>query len=87
MQKFKTKKENGIDIITTLSILGVMTSILSMAIIRIYINKEIYYKSIEISKIKKEYNILKEEQISLVYSINKLRYKNLILDMISETKK
>lgn len=87
MQEIETEKENGIDIITILSILGVMIAILSMAIIRIYINKEIYYKSIEISKIKKEYNILKEEQISLVYSINKLRYKNLILDMISETKK
>jgi len=87
MQDVDITKENGIDMVTILSILGVMIAILSIAIIRIYINKEIYYESIEISKIKKEYSILKEEQISLVYSINKLRYKNLIVDMISETKK
>jgi len=87
MQEIETEKNNGIDIITILSILGVMIAILSMAIIRIYINKEIYYESIEITKIKKEYSILKEEQVSLVYSINKLRYKNLIVDMISDTQK
>jgi hypothetical protein len=87
MQEIEREKENGIDIVTILSISGVMIAILSMAIIRIYINKEIYYESIEITKIKKEFNILKEEQISLVYSINKLRYKNLIADMISDIQK
>ncbi|MBN2825949.1 MAG: hypothetical protein JXQ76_11530 [Campylobacterales bacterium] len=77
-------KERGIDWITILTIVLVMFGVISLALIQTYINKEIYYESREISKIQKEYNILKEEEVALKNSINQLRYENLVVDMISD---
>jgi len=79
-----TPKERGIGFITIISITFAMFAVISLALIQTYINKEIYYESREISKIQKEYNILKEEQIALQNSINQLRYENLVVDMISD---
>lgn len=79
-----TPKERGIDWITILTITIVMFAVISLSLIQSYINKEIYYESREISKIQKEYNILKEENVALKNSINRLRYENLVVDMISD---
>jgi len=84
LDKSSVHKERGIDWITILSISIVMFAVISLSLIQTYINKEIYYESREISKIQKEYNILKEEQVSLKNSINHLRYENLVVDMISD---
>lgn len=65
-----------------ISIISVMFAIISMALIQTYINKQIYYKSLELSRIQKEYDILKVEERALTHTINQLRYKNLVLDMI-----
>jgi nitrate reductase NapE component len=78
------KKERGIDWITIASIALVMFAVISLSLIQTYINKEIYFESRELSKIQKEYDILKEEQVSLQNSINRLRYENLVVDMISD---
>jgi len=80
----KSSKPRGVDSITVLLILFVMSAGISLAIIQTYINKEIYYESREISKIQKEYNILKEEEVALKNSINQLRYENLVVDMITD---
>ncbi len=77
-------KPRGVDVLTVLLILFVMSAGISLAIIQTYINKEIYYESREISKIQKEYNILKEEEVALKNSINQLRYENLVVDMITD---
>ena len=77
-------KEQGIGWVMMLSIVAVMFSVVSLALIQTYINKEIYYESRELSKIQKEYNILKEEEVTLKNSINRLRYENLVVDMISD---
>ncbi|SHO81753.1 hypothetical protein MNB_SV-15-1025 [hydrothermal vent metagenome] len=76
------KKERGITIMMIISIISVMFAIISMALIQTYINKQIYYKSLELSRIQKEYDILKVEERALTHTINQLRYKNLVLDMI-----
>lgn len=78
------KKERGISWVMLLSIVATMFAVISLSLIQTYINKEIYYESREISKIQKEYNILNEEQIALKNSINRLRYENLVVDMISD---
>ncbi|MBN2824476.1 MAG: hypothetical protein JXQ76_04055 [Campylobacterales bacterium] len=79
-----TPHERGVDWMTTVIILFAMLSVISLALIQAYINKEIYYESREISKIQKEYNILNEEHVALQNSINQLRYENLIVDMITD---
>jgi|GEM_PF-1176420 len=83
-QKSEPKKERGISWIMLLSSLATMFAVIALALIQTYINKEIYYESREISKIQKEYNILTEEQIALKNSINRLRYENLVVDMITD---
>jgi len=78
----KKIKNKGIGIMMIISIVSVMFAIISIALIQTYINKQIYYESIELSHIQKEHDILKVEQMALSHSINQLRYKNLVLDMI-----
>jgi len=76
------KRSNGISFMMIISIVSIMFASISMALIQTYINKQIYYESIELSRIQKEYNILKVEEMALTHSINKVRYKNLVLDII-----
>ena len=78
----KEIKDRGISVMMIISIVSVMFAIISMALIQTYINKQIYYESIELSRIQKEHDILKVEQRALIHSINQIRYKNLVLDMI-----
>ncbi|KIM07134.1 MAG: hypothetical protein KU28_07080 [Sulfurovum sp. PC08-66] len=82
--QLEKSKPRGVDALTVLLILLVMSAGISLAIIQTYIKKEIYYESREISKIQKEYNILKEEEVALKNSINQLRYENLVVDMITD---
>ena len=49
---------------------------------KIYIQQQIYYKSRDISKLKGEYDILKEENKLIGSSVESIRYKNQILDTI-----
>ena len=78
----KNNKNNGISFMMVISIISIMFAIISMALIQTYINKQIYYESRELSRIQKEYNILKVEEMALTHSINQVRYKNLVLDMM-----
>ncbi|MEA3228093.1 MAG: hypothetical protein U9P38_03370, partial [Campylobacterota bacterium] len=47
---------------------------------KIYIQQQIYFKSREISKLKSEYDILKEEQKVIGASVENIRFKDQILD-------
>ncbi len=49
---------------------------------KIYIQQQIYFKSREISKLKDEYDTLKEENRLIGTSVESIRFKNQILDTL-----
>ena len=49
---------------------------------KIYIQQQIYFASRDISKLKGEYDILKEENKLISNSVESIRYKNQILDTL-----
>lgn len=49
---------------------------------KIYIQQQIYFKSRDISKLKGEYDTLKEENKLISSSVESIRFKNQILDTI-----
>lgn len=49
---------------------------------KIYLAQQIYYKSRNISKLEAEYNTLKEENKKIKGLVEKIKFKNQILDTI-----
>jgi len=49
---------------------------------KIYIQQQIYFKSRNISKLKGEYDTLKEENKLISASVESIRFKNQILDTL-----
>jgi cell division protein FtsL len=49
---------------------------------KIYIQQQIYFKSREISKLKVEYDTLKEENKIISGSVESIKFKNQILDTL-----
>lgn len=49
---------------------------------KIYIQQQIYFKSRDISKLKGEYDTLKEEHRLISASVESIRFKNQVLDTI-----
>ncbi|MCF6184028.1 MAG: hypothetical protein L3I99_07615 [Sulfurimonas sp.] len=49
---------------------------------KVYITQQIYFKSREISKLKSEYDTLKEENKVIGASVEAIKYKNQVLDTI-----
>ena len=47
---------------------------------KIYLTQQIYFKSRDISKLKSEYDTLKEENKVIGASVEAIRYKNQVLD-------
>jgi len=73
------KKVDGARLIyTVLSIMFVAAVLFP----KIYIQQQIYFKSRDISKLKGEYDTLKEENKLISASVESIRFKNQILDTI-----
>jgi len=49
---------------------------------KIYLAQQIYYKSRDIAKLEAEYNTLQEEHKRIKSSVEKIKFKNQILDTI-----
>lgn len=49
---------------------------------KIYIQQQIYFKSRDISRLKSEYDTLKEENRLISASVESIRFKNQILDTL-----
>jgi len=49
---------------------------------KIYLQNQIYYKSREIAKLKREYDALKEENRLIKAEVESIRFKNQILDTL-----
>ncbi len=61
-----------------------LSMMLAIAIVfpKIYIQQQIYFTSRDISKLKSEYDTLKEENRVISSSVESIRYKNQILDTL-----
>ncbi len=60
--------------------------ILSLLLIKVYVANELYYTSRNIQKLSIQINALKEERNILKLKIEKLKYKNTIIDPLFEYK-
>ena len=59
-----------------------LTFIAMFSFPKIYITQQIYYKSRDISKLKHEYETLREENKIITASVESIRFKNQILDTL-----
>jgi cell division protein FtsL len=59
-----------------------LTFIVMFAFPKIYITQQIYFKSRDISKLKHEYETLKEENKIISASVESIKFKNQILDTL-----
>lgn len=59
-----------------------LTFISVFAFPKIYITQQIYYKSRDIAKLKREYDTLKEENKIISASVESIKFKNQILDTL-----
>jgi len=63
----------------TISLMA-MAVILVMALVKVYISNQIYYKSKNVHMLEQEVAILKEENRLLRTKVERLKYKSQILD-------
>lgn len=63
-------------------ILLTLTFIAVFAFPKVYITQQIYYKSRDIAKLKREYDTLKEENKLISASVEAIKFKNQILDTL-----
>ncbi len=63
-------------------ILLVITLVNMFAFPKIYIQQQIYFKSRDISKLKSEYDTLREENRIINASVEEIKFKNQILDTL-----
>ena len=60
----------------------VLIFVLAILFPKVYITQQIYFKSREISKLKSEYDTLKEENKVIGASVEEMKYKNQVIDTI-----
>jgi cell division protein FtsB len=58
----------------------VMTFVFVVLFPKMFLQHEIYYKSREIEKLKREYDSLKEENEIINFKVESLKYKNQVAD-------
>jgi uncharacterized membrane protein YcgQ (UPF0703/DUF1980 family) len=70
-----------------LYVLLILSFICLLLFPKLYIQQQIYFKSRDISKLKSEYDMLKEENKIISASVESIRFKNQILDTLFLLKK
>lgn len=74
--------QKALDFTFFLYIILVLLLVSIFAFPKIYVQQQIYFKSREISKLKSEYDTLKEENRLISSSVESIRFKNQILDTL-----
>ncbi|OHE06724.1 MAG: hypothetical protein A2513_02730 [Sulfurimonas sp. RIFOXYD12_FULL_33_39] len=74
--------QKGVDTNHLVSVLLTILFILVVLFPKIYIQQQIYFISRDISKLKGEYDTLKEENRLIGSSVESIRFKNRILDTL-----
>jgi len=74
-------KEN-LDFNFLISVMMAVCLVLLLAFPKVFLQSSIYYKSRDISALKREYKSLKEEHKIITTEVEKKRFKNQILDTL-----
>ncbi|ABK82399.1 hypothetical protein Q4Y15_001381 [Campylobacter fetus] len=77
------KKEHNLNFQSLMAAYFMLLLILCVTIPKIYISNEIYYTSRDIAELKNKLNVLLEENKVLKAKLEKIRYKNQIIDNMS----
>ncbi|WP_289242586.1 hypothetical protein [uncultured Campylobacter sp.] len=80
----RVKKENNLSFKGLLIGYVILFIILAIALPKVYFSNEIYYTSKDIAELKSKLNVLKEEHKLLKQDLEFIRYKNQIIDNMSD---
>ncbi len=72
----------GISVSSLFLAIVIMIIVLMLAIVKIYISNEIYYKSREVNRIEAKVEALRAENSILKMNVEKLKYKSQVTDTI-----
>jgi len=75
-------KQKSLNFIFFLYVILILMLVSIFAFPKIYIQQQIYFKSREIARLQAEYDTLKEENRLISASVEKIRFKNQILDTL-----
>ncbi len=74
--------KKSLDFIYLISVLLSISFVAMILFPKIYIQQQIYFKSRDISKLKVEYDTLREENKIISASVESIKFKNQILDTL-----
>jgi len=74
--------QKGVDLKYLIYVLLSISFVCVVIFPKIYIQQQIYFKSRDISKLKGEYDTLKEENRLISTSVESIKFKNQILDTL-----
>jgi len=74
--------QRKLDVKYFLYLLLILTFVAIIAFPKIYITQQIYFKSRDIAKLKREHETLKEENKIISASVESIKFKNQILDTL-----
>ncbi len=74
--------DKGVDLRYLIYVLLTISFVCVSIFPKIYIQQQIYFKSRDISKLKGEYDTLKEENRLISASVESIKFKNQILDTL-----
>ena len=74
--------QKGVDLRYLIYVLLSITLVCVAVFPKIYLQQQIYFKSRDISKLKGEYDTLKEENRLISTSVESIKFKNQILDTL-----
>lgn len=77
-----TPAEDGIPFSLVVQTIAVMVIVLSFFIPKIYISANIYYKSLEIARLRAIHHSLSEEKIQLDQQLESMAFKNKVIDKL-----
>ncbi|CAM2734143.1 membrane protein [Campylobacter hyointestinalis] len=77
------KTEHNLSVRSLFTAYLIVLLILAVALPKIYIANEIYYTSRDIAELRNKLNVLLEENKELKSKLEKIRYKNQIIDNMS----
>ena len=77
-------KNRGLNATYLFTVLFSIIFVLALIFPKIYIQQQIYFISRDITKLKSEFDILKEENKFIGRSVETIKFKNQIINTISE---
>ncbi len=85
LDEVESHRKRHVDNLSVKLLLGVLLALFTALLVilpDIYLKNEIYYESRDIAKLYNEYSVLKEENRALKQKLEKIKFKNQVLDTI-----